>query len=151
MTSRGDFDSLNLSTWDRQMIESAFQAVESVPGGWEFLKTYNPGEGGFMFSNPPPKMKEINDAVIKGYEGHSGASYGGTMRVLEFIAKQGWDAYVKQQNDHHAYIEKEKAMQEKRKQFLELPTNMTLEEQVKALEEFKDVPMTYSEIRERFG
>ena len=94
MTSYGNFDSLNLSVWDRQMIESAFQAVSSVEGGWEFLKTYEPGEGGFMFSNPPPKMKEINDAVSKGYEGHSGASYGGTMRVIQYIAQKGWDAYV---------------------------------------------------------
>ena len=140
MTSYGNFDSLNLSVWDKQMIESAFQAVSSVEGGWEFLKTYEPGEGGFMFSSPPPKMKEINDAVNKRYEGHSGASYGGTMRVIQYIAQKGWDAYVKEQ-----------VMEEKRKEFLALPSNMTLEQQVKAIEKFKDVPMTYSEMRARFG
>ncbi len=91
---RGDFSSLTLGDWDREMIESGFKAVDSVEGGWEFLRTYDPGHGGFMFSSPPPKMEEINDAVNKFYGGHSGASYGGTMRNLEFIAKKGWDAFV---------------------------------------------------------
>lgn len=91
---RGDFSTLKLGDWDREMIESAFKAVESVPGGWDFLRTYEPGDGGFMFSTPPPKMEEINAAVERFYGGHSGASYGMTMRVIEFIAKKGWEAYV---------------------------------------------------------
>jgi hypothetical protein len=93
---RGTFDALKLDDWDREMISSGFEAVESVPGGWEFLSTYEPGEGGFMFSSPPPKMKEINTAIDKFYGGHSGGSYGCTMRILQFIAKNGWDAYVEQ-------------------------------------------------------
>jgi hypothetical protein len=40
----GNFDGLNLPQWDREMIESGFQAVESVEGGWEFLRTYTPPE-----------------------------------------------------------------------------------------------------------
>lgn len=93
--SRGNFNALNLPKWDREMIESAFQAVDSVPGGWDFLSTYEPGEGGFMFSQPPPKMEEINDAVNRAYGGHSGASYGCTMRVIQYIAKYGWDNYAR--------------------------------------------------------
>lgn len=93
--ARGDFNALNLPTWDREMIESAYKAVESVPGGWEFLSTYDPGDGGFMFSKPPPKMEEINDAVNREYGGHSGASYGMTMRVIQYIAKYGWDNYAR--------------------------------------------------------
>lgn len=91
---RGNFDRLKLDDWDREMIESGFKAVSSVDGGWDFLSTYDPGEGGFMFSRPPPKMEEINDAINKLYGGHSGASYGMTMRILQFIAKNGWEAYV---------------------------------------------------------
>ncbi len=68
---RGNFNALNLPQWDREMIESAYQAVESVPGGWDFLKTYDPGDGGFMFSTPPPKMVEIDKAVNDAYGGHS--------------------------------------------------------------------------------
>ena len=29
------------------------------------------------------------------YGGHSGASYGSTMRVMEYIAKNGWESYVR--------------------------------------------------------
>ena len=94
--SRGNFNGLNLPDWDREMIESAFQAVSSVEGGWEFLGTYDPGNGGFMFSTPPPKMKEIDDAVNRLYGGHSGASYGMTMRVMQYIAKYGWEVYAKE-------------------------------------------------------
>jgi hypothetical protein len=91
---RGNFNGLNLPDWDRDMIDSAFKAVESVEGGWAYLSSYEPGTGGFMLSTPPPKMKEIDDAVIKGYGGHSGASYGMTMRVIQYIAKYGWDLYA---------------------------------------------------------
>lgn len=91
---RGNFNGLNLPDWDREMIESAFKAVDSVDGGWAFLSSYDPGEGGFMFSTPPPTMKEIDDAVNKSYGGHSGASYGITMRVIQYIAKYGWDIYA---------------------------------------------------------
>ena len=94
LPSRGDFAGLNLPEWDREMIESGFQAVSSVDGGWDFLSTYDPGNGGFMFSAPPPKMNEINDAINRLYGGHSGASYGCTMRVLQYIAKHGWDTYA---------------------------------------------------------
>jgi hypothetical protein len=93
---RGNFNGLNLPDWDREMIESAFQAVTSVEGGWDYLKSYDPGQGGFMFSTPPPKMKEIDDAVNAGYGGHSGASYGMTMRVIQYIAKYGWDLYAEE-------------------------------------------------------
>jgi hypothetical protein len=92
--ARGNFNGLNLPEWDRDMIESGFQAVSSVDGGWEFLSTYDPGNGGFMFSTPPPKMAEIDNAVNRLYGGHSGASYGCTMRVLQYIAKYGWDTYA---------------------------------------------------------
>ena len=39
----------------------------------------------------------------------------------------------------------------KREKFINLPRDMSLQEQAKALEEHKDTPMTYSEMRERFG
>lgn len=39
----------------------------------------------------------------------------------------------------------------KREKFLELPKDMSLTDQYKALEEHKNTPMTYSEMRERFG
>ena len=48
-------------------------------------------------------------------------------------------------------LEKRIARLEKREKFLDLPKDMTLLEQAKALAEHKDTPMTYQEMRERFG
>jgi hypothetical protein len=77
-----------------QMVESAYRAVSSVEG-WEFMKTYVPEAGkGFMFSTPPPRMQQINDKIYELYDGHSGSSYGWTMRQIEDIAKKGWEAWV---------------------------------------------------------
>jgi len=93
----GDFAGLNLPTWDREMIQSGFEAVSSVEGGWEFLRTYQPpADKGFMFSPPTGKRVEIEEAISTRYPGHSGASYGSTMRVLEFIAKNGWNTYARE-------------------------------------------------------
>lgn len=179
----GDFRSLNLPQMDREIIESGFQAVNSVDGGWSTLKRPDvPGtrpcgycgeikerrpscricdgagivECSFMFdaehhSDPlvAETIKQINAAVSNAYGGHSGASYGYTMRVLERIAKDGWDAYANKILQKYGPPPPE-TMEEKRKRFLALPTNMTLAEQAKAIEEFKDVPMTYAELRARF-
>lgn len=178
----GNFDALNLRKWDKEMIQSGFQAVESVDGGWEFLRTYEPPQDkGFMFTLPTGKMLDINAAIENRYPGHSGASYGCTMRALQYIAKVGWDAYAKEMlekygpppppQDVNAAARSEfqqfldaispstkdckpdttLTMEQKREKFLALPTDMTLDEQAKALRELGDVPMTYFEMRSRFG
>jgi len=96
LPSFGSFDAFNLPKMDREMLTSGLAAVKSVEGGWEFLTTYAPPDGqGFMFSPSEGKRKEIDDAVALAYPGHSGASYGMTMRNLEFIAKHGWEAYAR--------------------------------------------------------
>jgi hypothetical protein len=60
----GNFDALNLPVWDKEMIQSGFEAVESVEGGWEFLRSYTPpADQGFMFSLPMGKRKEIDAAL----------------------------------------------------------------------------------------
>jgi len=77
-----------------ECVESAYKAV-SLAEGWDFLKTYKPEAGkGFMFSNPPPKLQQINIKIGELYDGHSGSSYGWTMRQIEDIAKNGWEAWV---------------------------------------------------------
>ena len=93
--ARGDFTSLNIDSHDMEMLVSAFNAISSVEGGWEFLKSYSPPEGeGFMFvRNPPEILDAINAAISDAYGGHSGSSYGWTMRQMESIAKKGWDAW----------------------------------------------------------
>ncbi len=75
------------------MYEDAFKAVEATPGGWEFLETMAPpDEKGYMFWNHP--IQKSIEANMKLLNDHSGASYGMTMRTVEFIAKHGWDAWV---------------------------------------------------------
>ena len=171
----GNFAGLNLPKMDREMIQSAFEAVESVEGGWEFLRSYTPPENqGFMFSSSPGKRQEIDDAISNRYPGHSGASYGLTMRVIESIAKKGWEAYAKDMlftygtpppqaptfkefldiispGTKDIKLDTSLTPEQKREKFLALPTNMSLDEQAKALRELGDVPMTYSEMRSRFG
>lgn len=91
----GNFDELGLDSLDKEMIQSGFEAVESVEGGWEFLRTYTPpADQGFMFSLPTGKRLEIDDAISNRYGGHSGSSYGWTMRNLECIAKEGWETWA---------------------------------------------------------
>ena len=48
-------------------------------------------EQGFMMLDSP-ELKDIN--IHMEYDGHSGSSYGWTMRQMESIAKKGWTAYV---------------------------------------------------------
>ena len=61
------------------MLQTAYDAITSIPGGWEFMKT--PNINSFMYDTPPEILSLINDAIIKLYNGHSGASYGYTMQV----------------------------------------------------------------------
>jgi hypothetical protein len=93
---RGDFSTFDIDAMDKEMLASAFHAISSVEGGWEFLKEYSPPENeGFMFvRNPPETLKYISAAVSDGYPGHSGASYGWTMRHMEALAKRGWDKWA---------------------------------------------------------
>ena len=86
---------LNLSKficdYDRMDIEDGIRAVDAVEGGWEFLRDYevHPMKG-FMFADPEPTLTEIGSKL---HLGHSGASYGKTMRTLQFIAKYGLREY----------------------------------------------------------
>ena len=76
------------------MFEDAYKAIDSVWAGWDFVAA-DPGEGGFMFSSDP-----MSHAIQKGmkYEGHSGASYGITMRKMQRLARIGWEAFVKEEH-----------------------------------------------------
>ncbi len=75
----------------RQMLENAYNAI-TLAEGWEFMKNYN--EESFMFSSNP-MVKSISDNMVTlGYDGHSGASFGWTMRTMEYLAKHGKEAFL---------------------------------------------------------
>lgn len=91
----GDFSFIT-DSHEVAMLDSAYKAVSSVDGAWNFLKTYSPPENeGFMFvRNAPYKLTQIEHAILDADSGHSGSSYGFVMRAMEYIAKNGWDGYV---------------------------------------------------------
>jgi hypothetical protein len=86
----GDFKSLPLSQNDIEMLQDAYDTISAL-GAWEFFKSYSP-ENGFMFSPPHGILQDVNEALK--FQGHSGASYGWTMRVMQFIARFGWKKYA---------------------------------------------------------
>ena len=93
MNSPGDFDFIK-DVYTKKVFEETFQIISNIDGAWEFLKTFEPNKNsGFMFSDHPI-LSEISRAVERCKHGHSGASWGMTMRTMECIAKRGWDDYV---------------------------------------------------------
>lgn len=83
----------NLESNSKLMVLSAIQAIDQLEA-WDELASYSPPEGtGFMFDKSP-LMKRINPKIAELYDGHSGSSYGWTMRQIEYIAKNGAEKYV---------------------------------------------------------
>jgi hypothetical protein len=74
----------------RTMYSTAFDAITQLEL-WPFMRNFS-GES-FMFSSAP-EVSQISDRISQlGYDGHSGASFGFTMRAMEYIAKNGLDMY----------------------------------------------------------
>ena len=72
------------------MLTDAHQAITTC-NLWDWMREFRPKSGeGFMFSNHP-NLDRINEEMK--YQGHSGASYGWTMRQMESIAKIGWEEH----------------------------------------------------------
>jgi hypothetical protein len=93
--NRGDFSFIN-DQYNRAMLAHAFAAVESVGrAGWQDLR--NELEDGFMFTPPSEIRIRINEYLFENTatgSGHSGYSYGWTMRRMQFIAHLGWNRFV---------------------------------------------------------
>lgn len=83
----------SMSENNKAMVQAGIDAVTAAEM-WDWLKTYEPDESkGFMDSDHP-NLDKINDRMNSLYGDHSGSSYCWTMLQLEFIAKNGFDAYV---------------------------------------------------------
>lgn len=112
-----------MDSHSRFMLDDAFKAVDSTPKGWEVLKRPDvPGTRGclhcgpdisrrpgcricdgtgtvdcsFMFDTHPDNFVATTiEAINKKLDGgHSGSSYGWTMRNMESIAKKGWEVFM---------------------------------------------------------
>jgi hypothetical protein len=85
----GDFSFIN-DSHTKEMLEDGYNTISTLEL-WDWMKTYEPEEGkGFMFSSHE-NITKIGSAMKTG---HSGASYAWTMRIMESIAKNGWDKFV---------------------------------------------------------
>ena len=76
---------------NRMMLKNAYQAITNAEA-WDWMKNFQ-GES-FMFSNDAMIGKISRNMVTLGYDGHSGSSYGWTMRCMEHLAKNGKDAFL---------------------------------------------------------
>lgn len=74
----------------KRMLDSAIQAVNNLEL-WIWLREVNMES--FMISDDPNVILIYNEIEKIGYTGHSGASFGWTMRQIEFIAKNSFDTY----------------------------------------------------------
>lgn len=86
----GTFDFISHES-TRGMLKNAHWAVTQCES-WNWLRTFN--ETSFMFSTAP-NLGRIMDKMVEEPEGqlHSGSSFACVMRVMEYIAKNGYDAF----------------------------------------------------------
>ena len=77
----------------RFMLKNAHQAI-SLTESWDFMRTFSEQQSSFMFSNSPIVSDIMKKMSELGYDGHSGCSFAWTMRQMEFLAKNGKDAYL---------------------------------------------------------
>ena len=85
----GDFSFIRDES-SRYYAKDAYDATTKAEA-WALLKE-DPGEGGFMYS-ADERYKSIQDKM-ECIQEHSGASYGWSMRQIQYIAQHGWNAYV---------------------------------------------------------
>ena len=78
------------NTHEREMIDTSIIAINNLEL-WNWLKNNNIES--FTFSNDPNITKIYNEIRKVGYSEHSGASFGLTMRIMEFIAKNSFESY----------------------------------------------------------
>lgn len=84
-----NFESI-YGAFEATMLKDAYDAITACDL-WGWMREFSPEDGkGFMFTSHP-NLERIDKAMK--YQGHSGASYGWTMRQMESIAKIGWDEH----------------------------------------------------------
>ena len=98
----GDFQAIpGMDSWEAEMLKDVYDAV-SIANKWDDMKKTQVES--FMFHGP--SWAPAVHTHMKLLDTHSGSSYGITMRNIESIAKDGWDAFV---TARIAYYETKKA------------------------------------------
>ena len=76
------------------MLNDAWHAVNVNEAWAELAKGPESRAHGYMFSTPSALRKKVDDSLK--YRGHSGASYGYTMRAMEGLARKvHWQRWVR--------------------------------------------------------
>jgi hypothetical protein len=75
------------SSGTRKMMTTAYKAI-NILELWDFIKK-DPGEFGFSFSGDKRISKIYEKIEELGYGGHSGMSFGFTLRTMQSIANEG--------------------------------------------------------------
>lgn len=78
---------------NRFMLKNAHQAI-TLTEQWGFMRTFS--DPSFMFSDSSAVSRIMGKMSQLGYDGHSGCSFGWTMRQMEFLAKNGKQAFLRQ-------------------------------------------------------
>ena len=87
----GDFSFIS-DEYEKKILTNMYRAVEA-DRVWDYIKN-GPSGGSFMFSEEASeRLSGVSKAVED--DGHSGASFACSLREIQFIARHGWDAYVK--------------------------------------------------------
>lgn len=74
---------------ERLMLTNAYNAI-NLTELWDFVSS---DIESFSFSNDS-RLYEISSMMKKlGYDGHSGSSFGWTMRSMQYIARNGLDKF----------------------------------------------------------
>jgi len=73
----------------RDILIDAYKAI-NLTETWEYIKDAET----LMFSNDP-RLNAIKDKMGKTYFNHSGASFSWTMRVMQYIALNGEETFMK--------------------------------------------------------
>jgi hypothetical protein len=140
---------LTLTDSETIMIAAVMEAANKTLDGWDYIK-HEPS-GGFFSLTTDVKMLEIKDNLAHPQDYLNDKHFEWACREVQFIARNGYDEwekkYTKKDPDEaHAAL-----IQRKRDEFIACPTNMTLKQQLDVLASHRNTPMTYSEMRERFG
>ncbi len=94
----GDFAAIpEMDSWEAKMLKDIYDAVSEL-NMWENMRNFS--EQSFMFSRSPWLSQVQGKMTLM--DQHSGSSYGICMRIIESIAKSGWDAYVHGRIEYNA-------------------------------------------------
>jgi hypothetical protein len=85
-----DYISLGYTQDEQEMLQDAYQAIEKTKM-WEYMKKEPRGGGGYTFTDDE-ELRAINRNLE--YVGHTGFSFGWTMRTMQNIARLGEEGFI---------------------------------------------------------